>query len=67
MSRHTGGPYKATKRHTQGGKYTYYTIGLPSDIGELVFDQDLRFIPVLTEEGILFRPIDKSIERPDWV
>lgn len=45
----------------------HYIITVPSNIAELV--KDRRFSCELTDEGILFRPIEKTkpISVPDWV
>lgn len=58
------------RKHRVGSENQYdaYTIGVPNEIAKVIPD-DVRFMPELTSEGILYRaisPKDKSDELPEW-
>ena len=63
-----GSPYKVRKQTANGG-YESYSIGIPHGMGRLI-PTDARFVPVLTEDGILFRFVGQDGDErglPHWV
>lgn len=49
-----------------GIEYRNYSITVPSDIAEAL-PKEIQFLPKMTEEGLLFEPVDhRQIELPDW-
>ena len=42
----------------------FYTLALAPDIGRVV--EGILFVPELTDEGILYRPVDKPKPVPTW-
>ncbi|MDQ4082263.1 MAG: hypothetical protein M3123_05165 [Actinomycetota bacterium] len=57
------------RRQSANGKYDWFSISIPAEIGRLI-PSDARFAPILTEEGILLRFVgEEGDERglPHWV
>jgi hypothetical protein len=62
--------YKIKKACTgRDSKYEYYSLNLPAELAIALRDKDMKFVPELTEEGILYRPISTEVIEtplPEW-
>lgn len=57
---------KVRAGHQKGTGKRCYMIGVPWQIAE-VLREDIDYMPEITDEGILFRPIvDKPAKTPAW-
>ncbi len=57
------------RKQTVGGKYDAYTVSIPREIGRVI-PSDARFIPTLTEDGLLFRFVGEDGDErglPHWI
>lgn len=65
MSKRT---YRIRSSRRQDGKPEAYSIALPKAIGELLYRQRTEFVFELTDEGMVYRPVDlaSDVELPDW-
>ena len=57
------------RKHTVGGKYDAYSVSIPREIGRVI-PTEARFVPTLTEDGILLRFVgEEDAERglPHWI
>lgn len=65
--------YRMTRKPSgPEGAYETFTIIVPSDIGAILKERDINtFVCELTEDGILYRPIDIPLEEtknlPTWL
>jgi hypothetical protein len=65
-------PYKIRKSKGGSREHSYdtYTLTVPREIAEVIVnkEEELRFEPELTEDGILYRPVRESKEQevPEW-
>jgi hypothetical protein len=65
-----GKQYVVSARVCRNGRtdkdYLFYTIGIPPELGRLLVGR--YFIPELTDDGILFRPVrKKKYDTPSWL
>lgn len=68
-------PYKIRRTHIKRSsgvnEHDMFSLTVPSDIAKLVRDikgTEARFVPVLTDEGILYKLAPSSSEEaPEWL
>ncbi len=57
------------RKHTVRGKYEAYSVSIPREMGQVI-PSDARFMPTLTEDGILFRFVGEDGDErglPHWI